>query len=214
MRWVITYLLFNFSISFLCFVTLTSFSCSFFFLYLLSFSISFYFPSDFLLCCLFSSSSLSCHPFTPLFPPSLLPLYFILYFLLSVLSLLCFSPCAPLVVSGVKRHVFFCFQTWVKGDHTRGDVHPARLFSNGEGRSLNTSSNFISILWLNSTPLFDVRRWRVYVFLFFLGKVASLHQPGGGSGPEWSGTGHGIDQLGVVPEVGASDLQNGLVHFL
>lgn len=194
---------------------MTSFSRSFFFLYLLSFSISFYFPSDFLLCCLFSSSSLSCHPFTPLFPPSLLPLYFILYFLLSFLSLLCFSPCVPLVVSGVKRHVFFCLQTWVKGDHTRGDVHPACLFSNGEGRSLNTSSNFISICCESTrlhclTSVIDVCMF----FCFFLGKVASLHQPGGGSGPEWSGTGHGIDQLGVVTEVGASDLQNGLVHFL
>lgn len=49
---------------------------------------------------------------------------------------------------------------------------------------------------------------------WLLGQVASLHQPGGGSGPEWGGAGHSIRQLRVGAEVGAPHLQNSLVHFL
>lgn len=49
---------------------------------------------------------------------------------------------------------------------------------------------------------------------WLLGQVASLHQPGGGSGPEWGGAGHSIRQLRVGAKAGAPHLQNSLVHFL
>lgn len=34
---------------------------------------------------------------------------------------------------GAKRCVCLCLQTWTKDDHTRGDVHRARLLSHREG---------------------------------------------------------------------------------
>lgn len=168
--------------------------------------------------------------------PSLLPFFFFLSFLSSFYTLVSSfltSSSLPFVFPSFFSFfaVFFTLCTtscfWKNDMYFSVCRHGLKVITPEETFTLLASSPMEKvdhwILLQTSFPFvvnqLDSTVWRPSLtcacfFVFFLGKVASLHQPGGGSGPEWSGTGHGIDQLGVVTEVGASDLQNGLVHFL